>query len=175
MGFGGGVPQRGQVHGELVALSGAYVSLSEQGASIASQAVSGSVELHGQRVSPTVGKFLVIIPSAVQVSRLRKSLSESLVMHTIWWLSRVLPDSDLPDNLRMTAPRILIPLLFTACICIMTGIRSLSHRPRRRMIFMLAKQLWQPVLAIAESCTGVNRDVGGCIPVPCSLRGEPLL
>ena len=145
------------MHDELVVLSGAYVSLSERGLSVALQAVSGSVGLHGQRVSPTVGKFLVIIPSTVLVSRLRKSLSESLVTDTIWRLSRVLSDGDLPKNLRMRAPRILIPLLFTACICIVTGIRSLSHRPRRRMTFML----WQPVSAIAESCTGVSRDVGG--------------
>ena len=61
----------------------------------------------------------------------------------------------------MTAPRILIPLLFTACICMVTGIRSLSRRPKQQITFMLAKQLWQPVLAMAESCTGVGRDVGG--------------
>ena len=61
----------------------------------------------------------------------------------------------------MTAPRILIPLLFTACICMVTGVRSISHRPRRRMTFMLAKRLWPLVLAIAESCTSVSRDVGG--------------
>ena len=36
---------------------------------------------------------------------------------------------------------------------------------------MLAKQLWQPVSAMAESCTGVSRDVGGCNPVLCSLQG----
>ena len=71
--------------------------------SVASQAVSGSVELCVWRVSPTVGKFLVtcIIPSAVQVSQLRKSLSESLVTYTICRLSKVLSDSDLSEHLRI--------------------------------------------------------------------------
>ena len=49
------------------------------------------------------------------------------------------------------------------------------------MTFMLAKQLWQPVLGIAESYTGVSHGVGGggdCIPVPifrvgcCCKRDE---
>lgn len=53
------------------------------GVSVASHAVSGSIMLHVWMVSPTVGKFLVVIPSAVQVSRLRKSLSESLVTYKI--------------------------------------------------------------------------------------------
>ena len=163
MGLGGGVLRRGQVHGELDALSGAF-ALSEGGVSDASHAVSGSVVLHAWIVSPTVGKFLVIMPSAVQVSRLRKSLSESLVTYTSCRLSRVAPDGDLPENLRRTAPMILIPLLFTACICMVTGIRSLSLRPRRRITCMLAKQLWQPVSAIADSRTGVSRDVGGLYP-----------
>lgn len=68
MGLGGGVSRRWQVQGRLLVLSGAYVSLSEGGVSVASHAVSGSVMLRMWRVSPTVGKFLVIIPSAVQVS-----------------------------------------------------------------------------------------------------------
>ena len=66
MGLGGGVLRRGQVHGELDALSGAF-ALSEGGVSDASHAVSGLVVLHAWIVSPTVGKFLVIMPSAVQV------------------------------------------------------------------------------------------------------------
>ena len=61
----------------------------EPGLSIASQAVSGLLGLRVWRVSPTVGKFLVIIPSAMQVSRLRKSLSESLVTYMICRLSKV--------------------------------------------------------------------------------------
>jgi len=175
VGLGGGVLQGGQVHCELVVLPGAYVSLAEGDVSVASHYVSGSVTLHVWRVSPTVGKFSVIIPTATQVSRLKKSLSQSLVRYTICRLSRVFPDGDLPENLRMTAPRILIPLLFTACICMVTGIRSLSHRPRRRMTFMLAKQLWQPVWAIAEIRTGASRDVGVCIPELCNLLGGQML
>ena len=112
MGLGGGVLQGGQVHCELVVLPGAYVSLAEGDVSVASHYVSGSVTLHVWRVSPTVGKFSVIIPTATQVSRLKKSLSQSLVRYTICRLSRVFPDGDLPENLRMTAPRIFIPLLF---------------------------------------------------------------
>ena len=107
MDLGGGGLQCGQVHGELDALSGAF-ALSEGGVSDASHAVSGSVMLNAWIVSPTVGKFLVIMPSAVQVSRLRKSLSESLVTYTSCRLSRVAPDGDLPENLRRTAPMILI-------------------------------------------------------------------
>ena len=90
MGFGGGVPRCGQVHGELVVLSGARVSLSEQGVSVILQAVSGLVELRVWRVSPTVGKLLMIIPSTVYGSRLRKSLSESLVTYRICQLLKVL-------------------------------------------------------------------------------------
>ena len=98
----------------MYVLSEVCISLSEEGCAVASQAVSGSIELHVFRASPTVGKVLVIIPSAMQVSRLRKSLSESLVTYTICRLSRAFPDGDLPENLRMTAPRMLIPLLFMA-------------------------------------------------------------
>lgn len=62
VGFGGGVVRRGQVPRELVVLSGVCVSLSEQGCAVAWQVVSGSIELHVCMVSPTMGKFLVIIP-----------------------------------------------------------------------------------------------------------------
>ena len=164
VGFGGGVMRRGQVHGGLSEPSEVCISLSDGVGAVALQAVSGSIELHVFRVSPNMGKFLVIMPSAMHVSRLRKSLSESLVTYTICRLSRAFPDGDLPENLKMTAPRMLIPLLFTACIFIVTGIRSLSQRPRRRMTFMLAKQLWQPVSAIAESCAVANCDLGGLYP-----------
>ena len=34
---------------------------------------------------------------------------------------------------------------------IVTGIKSVSHRPRRWITFILARQLWQPVSAMAES------------------------
>lgn len=114
VGFSGGVVRRIQVHGELVVLSEVCVSVSEQGCAVASQVVSGSIELHVWRVSPTMGQFLVMILSAVQVSRLRTSLSELLVTYTIRRLSRALPEGDLPENLRATARRMLIPLLFTA-------------------------------------------------------------
>ena len=59
------------------------------GVSVALQAVSGSLGLRVWRVSPTVGTFLEIMPSAMQVSRLRKSLSESLITYMICRLSRV--------------------------------------------------------------------------------------
>ena len=47
VGFGDGDLRRGQVHGGLVGLSGACVSLSERGVSVALQAASGLVELRG--------------------------------------------------------------------------------------------------------------------------------
>ena len=55
---------------------------------------------------PGIGDLLA------QVSWLRKSLFESLVMYTICQVSRVFPDGNLLENLRMTTPRILIPLFF---------------------------------------------------------------
>ena len=154
MGFGAGVTRRGQVHSEVVALSGEYVALSGQDVSVASQSVSCSVKLHVWRVSPTVGKFFVIISNAMQVSRLRKSLSELLVTYTICRLLRVLPDGDLPENLRMTAPRMLIRSLFTACICIVTGIRSLTQAE--------ATDDFHASQAALAACVGHSRELRLC-------------
>lgn len=168
--MGGGVSRRGQVHGELVALSGAYVSLSEGGCfcRIAccvwlNHATCVDGLTHSGKVLSGHTQCRAGLPAQEEFVRVTCHVQDLS-------LSRVAPDGDLPENLRMTAPRILIPLLFTACICMVTGI-SLSLRPRRRMTLMLAKQLWQPVSAIAESRTGVSGNVGGCIPVLCSLRG----
>ena len=47
--------------------------------------------------SPTVGNSLVIMPSAVQVSR----LTQSLVTYTICRLLNISPVLDLPENLSM--------------------------------------------------------------------------
>ena len=77
---------------------------------------------------------------------------------TVWhhWLHKQLAglrtclNGDLPVNLKVTAPSICIPLLFAACMCIFMGIRSSSHRPRRQITLLLARQLWQTVSAIAE-------------------------
>ena len=77
-------------------------------------------------------------------------LNAVLVKQPIWPVSRVCPDGDLPVNLKMIAPSICIPFLFTACMCIVTGIRSSLHSQRRQITLMLAKQLWQPVSAMAE-------------------------
>ena len=44
-----------------------------------------------------------------------------------------------------------VSLLFAACMSVVTGMRSFSVKPRRRMTVMLARQLWQPVSAMAES------------------------
>lgn len=44
----------------------------------------------------------------------------------------------------MEVPGIVMPLLFAACMPIVTGIRSVSRRPRRWITFILARQLWQP-------------------------------
>ena len=44
-------------------------------------------------------------------------------------------------TLKMIAPSILISLLFTACMCIVTGIRPSSYRPRHLITLMLARQV----------------------------------
>ena len=55
-------------------------------------------------------------------------------------------------------------LLLAACIRIVTGIRSFFCRPRRSMIFMLARQLWQPVSAMADTSISLLRLVVGLNP-----------
>ena len=67
-------------------------------------------------------------------------------------------------NLKMMAPSICIPLLFAACMCIVMGIRSSSYRPRCRITLMLAKQLWQPVSAMADIVIVFGCGVIGLYP-----------
>ena len=79
VGFGGGVWRRGQLQGELRALSclgGMAVGVVPCDPSGSS---SSAIAFLRWSVLPTVGKFWVIILSAVQASRLRNSLSASLV------------------------------------------------------------------------------------------------
>ncbi len=101
-------------------------------------------------VSPMVGKLSVIMPSAIHASLLRKSLSElSVTYYVIWRVSSRLPDVSVPENRNMAAPRMVMPLLLAACIFIVTGMRSFFFRPSLLMILKLARQLWQPVSAMA--------------------------
>ena len=65
-------------------------------------------------------------------------------------MTRVLPELLWPENCSMAAPRMAILALFAACICKVTGIRSLQVMPRRWMAEIPARQLWHPVSAIAE-------------------------
>ena len=67
-------------------------------------------------------------------------------------------------NLKIMAPSICIPLLFAACMCIVTGIRSSLHRPRRQITLMLAKQLWQPLSAMVEIVIVFGCGVIGLYP-----------
>ena len=64
--------------------------------------------------SPMVGKVVVMIPSSVHASLLRKNLFESLVTYTICLVSRVFPDLEGPVSRKMTEPRILILWLLAA-------------------------------------------------------------
>ena len=79
VGLGGGVWRRGQLQGELRALSGVggmaagVVRCDPAGSS------SSAIALLRCSVSNTVGKFSEIIPNAVQASLLRNNLSASLV------------------------------------------------------------------------------------------------
>ena len=49
---------------------------------VAADAISGSIFVFKQRVLPTVGNFSDIMPSALQVFWLKKSLSASLVTYS---------------------------------------------------------------------------------------------
>ena len=104
--------------------------------------------------SPMVGKVVVMIPSSVHASLLRKNLFESLVTYTICLVSRVVPDLEGLVSRKMTAPRILILWLLAAYMCIVTGMRSCLVKPRRCMTCRLVRQLWQPVSAITDIGAG---------------------
>lgn len=133
VGFGFGGWWCGQSHEELIGLLGEV--LFSLGTS------SGPIMVVEWRASRRVGKFGEIMPSAVHVSQLKNSLSALLVMYTISWDSRGCPDLEQPENRKLTAPRILMPWLFVACICMVPGIRSPSHKLRWWITVMLARQL----------------------------------
>ena len=98
-----------------------------------------------------VGNVSVIIPREVQASLLRKSLSEEHVMYVICLVSTTLPASSLQAKRRTVAPSIFMPLYVAVCIFIVTGERSDSRRPSRCKTIKPARQLGQPVSAIAGS------------------------
>jgi len=79
VGLGGGVWWHGQLHGKLSTLSGVCGTESGGVCPAAADTTSGSVSVVEWRASPTVGKFRETMPRAVQVSRLRNSMSASLV------------------------------------------------------------------------------------------------
>ena len=104
--------------------------------------------------SPMVGKVVVMIPSSVHASLLRKNLFESLVTYTICLVSRVFPDLEGPVSCKMTVPRILILWLLAAYMCIVTEMKPCLVKPRRYMTCRLVRQLWQPVSAITDIGAG---------------------
>ena len=67
-------------------------------------------------ISPTDGNVVDIMPNSMQASLLRKNLSVLSVTYVTCCVSTLLPSLSLPEILRTTAPRILIPLLLAACI-----------------------------------------------------------
>ena len=76
-----------------------------------SETVSGD-----RSISPTDGNVVDITTNSMQASLLRKNLSELSVTYVTCHVSDLFPSLSLPEILRMTAPRILIPLLLAACI-----------------------------------------------------------
>ena len=111
--------------------------------------------------SPTVGNLVVIMPREIHASRLRNSLSELSVMYVICLVSRGSPYGDLPENRRMAAPRMLIPLPLAAGIFIETVIKSSAVIPKRGRSFIPPRQLWHPVSAIDSRMLDLVLDFRG--------------
>ena len=63
-----------------------------------------------------------------------------------------------PEKRDMAAPRILMPLLFAACIFIVTGMRLRSVNPSRFATLIPARLLWQLVSAMVETETVLGLD-----------------
>ena len=144
VGLGGGNWWRGQLHGLSVGLCRAGFGVVTDGLLVRSWSAA----------SPTVGKVVVMSPSSVHASRLRKNLLESVVTYTICLVSRVFPDLEGPVSRKMTAPRILMLWLLAAYIFIVTGMRLCLVKPRRCMTCRLVRQLWQPVSAMTDIGAG---------------------
>ena len=68
-------------------------------------------------------------------------------------MNRVLPELLWQENCIMAAQKMAILALLAACICKVTGIKSLQVMPRQWMAEIPARQLWHPVSAIAEKVT----------------------
>ena len=113
--------------------------------------------------SPIVGNVFGMIPRSMHASLLRNSLSVLSVTYTICLVDCSSPLLFFPDNLSIVAPRMRMLLVFAACISMSTGMRSLTERPSFLTTLRSAKQLWQPVSAIALT---KDRACG-------ALRGNP--
>ena len=139
VGSGGGVSRRGQSQSDvrltLLSLSAWFSWIDE----------SVSVD---RSISPTDGNVVDIMPNSIQASLLRKNLSVLSVTYVTCRVSTLFPSLSLPEILRTTAPRILIPLLLAACIFSVTGISVSVLIPRGEIVFRPARQLWQPVSAM---------------------------
>ena len=114
------------------------------------------VEFWLSEFSPIVWNVSKIIFNATQASLLRNNLSELSVKSVSCLVSTGRPCLFVPWRSIM-ASRMLMPLLFAACIFIVTGIRSDLLNPNLWSTFMPARQLWQPVSAMA----GKDAAVGG--------------
>ena len=130
VGSGGGVSRRRQSQSYVRLLSLSVLL------SLIAETVSGD-----RSISPTSGNVVDIMPNSMQASLLRKNLSELSVTYVTCRVSNLFPSLSLPEILRMTAPRILIPLLLAACILSVTGMSLLVPIPRREMVFMPERQL----------------------------------
>ena len=130
VGSGGGVTRRRQSQSDVRLLSLSVLL------SLIAETVSGD-----RSISPTDVNVVDIMPNSMQASLLRKKLSELSVTYVTCRVSNLFPSLSLPEILRMTAPRILIPLLLAACILSVTGMSLLVPIPRREMVFMPERQL----------------------------------
>ena len=98
---------------------------------------------------PIVGNVSGIIPRSVHASLLRNSLSVQSVTYTICLVECSLPSLSFPDSLSIAAPRMRMLASFATCILKSTGMRLVVKSPNFLTILRLARQLWQPVSAMA--------------------------
>ena len=100
-----------------------------------------------------------------------RNSEEQSVIYVICLISRLWPGLPIPENLKMAAPRMLIPFSSAAFIFMVTGMRSARVRPRRTIISLPTRQLWQPVSAITEEVSDI---VLARSLKPKSVKSSPL-
>ena len=77
--------------------------------------------LLGVLLSPIVGKWLEMMPRATQACLERNSLSVEVVKYTIWRVSSVSFEGEVPEILMARAPMMSMGPLLAAVIFMVTG------------------------------------------------------